>query len=117
MKGKKFLCVLTVCFAFTLCSCDNEVIQEPQNQEQSQSLEVEKSEQDKLSENEEAVISNSDDSDKKTFTYIGNANTLKFHRLNCRNVSQMSDKNNLYFNETREEIISKGYKPCKHCKP
>ena len=93
MKGKKFLCVLTVCFAFALCSCDNEVIQEPQNQEQSQSLEVEKSEQDKLSENEEAVISNSDDSDKKTFTYIGNANTLKFHRLNCRNVSQMSDKN------------------------
>ena len=65
MKGKKFLCVLTVCFEFTLCSCDNEVIQEPQNQEQSQSLEVEKSEQDKLSENEEAVISNSDDSDKK----------------------------------------------------
>ncbi len=117
MKGKKFLCVLTVCFAFTLCSCDNEVIQEPQNQGQSQSLEVEKSEQDKLSENEEAVISNSDDSDKKTFTYIGNANTLKFHRLNCRNVSQMSDKNKVYFNETREEIISKGYKPCKHCKP
>ena len=49
-------------------------------------------------------------------SYIGNANTKKFHELDCSSVNDMKAKNRreLY---TRDEAISKGYEPCKRCDP
>lgn len=57
------------------------------------------------------------ESNNVEITYIGNANTMKFHRPSCASVDQMKPKNKVEFTCTREEIISQGYVPCKNCKP
>ncbi|MGN0234410.1 MAG: MBL fold metallo-hydrolase, partial [Bacteroidaceae bacterium] len=49
--------------------------------------------------------------------YIANKNTGKFHYPYCSSVKQMKESNKLYFNGTRDELISKGYVPCKKCNP
>lgn len=49
--------------------------------------------------------------------YVANKNTRKFHYPDCSSVKQMKESNKLYFNGTRDELISKGYVPCKKCNP
>ncbi|MGN0363191.1 MAG: DNA/RNA non-specific endonuclease [Bilifractor sp.] len=51
-----------------------------------------------------------------TASYIGNANTHKFHRPDCSSVGRMSEKNKVSFG-SREEAINAGYEPCKICNP
>lgn len=48
--------------------------------------------------------------------YIGNSNTGKFHYAGCHSVSQMADHNKVYEN-SRDNLISWGYVPCKNCNP
>ena len=48
--------------------------------------------------------------------YIGNSNTMKFHRLDCRYVDQIKDVHVIYL-KTRDNAISGGYVPCKVCNP
>lgn len=50
-------------------------------------------------------------------SYIANKNTKKFHYPSCGSVSKMKESNKLYFNGTRNELISKGYDPCGNCHP
>ena len=50
-------------------------------------------------------------------SYVLNTNTHKFHRPSCSSVDDMKDKNKLLSNESREEIIQQGYKPCARCSP
>lgn len=57
-----------------------------------------------------------DTTDGKT-TYVGNKNTKKFHYPGCKSVKQMKESNRVFFTETRDEIIAKGYKPCGNCNP
>ena len=52
-----------------------------------------------------------------TTNYIANKNTHKFHYPSCNSVSEMKEKNKWYFNGSRDELIGKGYVPCKRCKP
>ena len=49
--------------------------------------------------------------------YIVNKNTKVFHIPSCRSVKQMKDSNKMSFNGTRNEAISKGYRPCQNCNP
>lgn len=49
--------------------------------------------------------------------YVANKNTGKFHYPYCSSVKQMKESNKLYFNGTRDELIRKGYDPCKKCNP
>ena len=49
--------------------------------------------------------------------YIANKNTKKFHYPSCGSVSKMKESNKLYYNGTRDELISKGYDPCGNCHP
>ena len=49
--------------------------------------------------------------------YVINKNTDKFHNPNCPSVQDMKEKNKIYFNGTREELIETGYMPCKRCNP
>lgn len=49
--------------------------------------------------------------------YIANKNTKKFHYPSCDSVSEMKESNKLYFEGTRDELISQGYSPCKRCNP
>ena len=70
---------------------------------------------------EEAVSASASGNEDLTFpegtTYILNTNTLKFHRLSCESVSEMSDRNREATDKTREQLIEEGYKPCNNCRP
>ena len=51
------------------------------------------------------------------YDYVLNTNTKKFHKPTCNSVNQMKEKNKQEFHGTRDEVISKGYEPCKNCNP
>lgn len=53
----------------------------------------------------------------RTYTYILNTKTKKFHYPGCRDVDKIKSENKKTFNGTREEVIKKGYSPCGHCHP
>ncbi len=50
-------------------------------------------------------------------TYVLNTNTKKFHRPSCSSVKQMKEKNRQDTTMSYDEVISRGYKPCKNCNP
>ncbi len=52
-----------------------------------------------------------------TADYVLNTNTKKFHYPSCASVKKMKSKNRKDYTGTREEIINKGYDPCKNCNP
>lgn len=71
-------------------------------------------------EDSSVTVSHSDYSTEiadKTYTYIVNENTKKFHDTACRYIEIMNPNNKRTYNCTRDELISKGYSPCKHCCP
>lgn len=49
--------------------------------------------------------------------YILNTNTKKFHLEDCESADQIKEKNLGEFEGKREELIKKGYDPCKNCNP
>ena len=49
--------------------------------------------------------------------YILNTNTKKFHYPYCDSVNDMKEKNKEVFSGTREDVIARGYAPCKRCNP
>lgn len=55
--------------------------------------------------------------DAQKRTYILNTRSMKFHILSCSGVEQMSEANKQEYTGSREELISKGYEPCKLCNP
>lgn len=50
-------------------------------------------------------------------TYIINENTDKFHKPGCSSVSDIKAHNKKEFNGSKEELLEKGYTPCKRCQP
>ena len=48
--------------------------------------------------------------------YVGNASSKKFHYADCSSAQKIKSSNRVSFN-SRDEAISKGYVPCKKCKP
>lgn len=50
-------------------------------------------------------------------TYIVNINTGKFHYPDCPSVEQMNDNNKWEYSGDRDDLVSRGYKPCKKCEP
>ena len=49
--------------------------------------------------------------------YILNTNTKKFHYPDCPSVDDMKEKNKKEFSGSRDELIARGYEPCKRCNP
>lgn len=49
-------------------------------------------------------------------SYVGNANSKKFHYADCRAAGKIKPANRVTIN-SREEAIAAGYVPCKICKP
>lgn len=49
--------------------------------------------------------------------YVGNKNSYKFHYDWCGSVKKMKESNKYYYTGTRDEMIAKGYEPCKNCNP
>ena len=50
-------------------------------------------------------------------TYILNTSSKKIHLENCSTISKMSESNKEETSETKEELVNKGYEPCKVCNP
>ncbi len=51
------------------------------------------------------------------YKYVANKNTKKFHYPSCESVDDISEKNKLYTNDSRDKLIENGYSPCKRCNP
>lgn len=66
-----------------------------------------------VSETPQAVKQNTNNSNY----YILNKNTKVFHIPTCKSVKKMKNSNKIEFHGSREEAISKGYRPCKNCNP
>lgn len=49
--------------------------------------------------------------------YVLNKNSKKFHFPNCPSVNDIKPSNRWDFSGTREEVVAKGYVPCKRCYP
>ena len=64
-----------------------------------------------------AVSESTEIKDGEEHTYILNTSSKKFHEPGCESLNQMTDKNKQEFVGSRDEIISKGYSPCKSCNP
>lgn len=54
--------------------------------------------------------------DSSSGSYIGNINSMKFHKSTCKEVNRMSEKNKVFFN-SRDDAINGGYVGCKVCNP
>lgn len=50
-------------------------------------------------------------------TYILNTNSKKFHKPDCKNAADISEKNRKEFFGERQQLINEGYSPCKSCNP
>ncbi|MGI6054994.1 MAG: DNA/RNA non-specific endonuclease [Clostridium sp.] len=50
-------------------------------------------------------------------TYILNISSKKFHRSGCSSVQEMKEQNREEYAGSREELIRRGYAPCKSCNP
>lgn len=48
--------------------------------------------------------------------YIGNTFRNKFHRVTCKYVKKMDEKNKFY-SVTKDKLLNKGMKACKYCRP
>ena len=49
--------------------------------------------------------------------YVLNTSSKKFHYPDCGSAKQIADKNRAESNQTRDELIAQGYKPCGNCDP
>ena len=50
-------------------------------------------------------------------TYILNTSTKKFHRPSCSSVGQMKESTKEDFTGSKDDMIARGYDPCKRCNP
>ena len=55
--------------------------------------------------------------DTQSPDYILNTNTGKFHYPDCASVNQMAEHNKKAYTGSRDDLIIKGYEPCKRCNP
>lgn len=51
------------------------------------------------------------------YTYTVNKNSMKFHMSWCSAAASISDENRSYETGTYQDLISRGYSPCKSCSP
>lgn len=49
--------------------------------------------------------------------YVVNINSGKFHESSCSSAASIASYNRWDYHGTREELIDKGYVPCKRCNP
>lgn len=53
----------------------------------------------------------------QTVIYILNTNTKKFHKPSCRSAKQIKPGNRQETGDAREDLLARGYSPCKNCRP
>ena len=60
-------------------------------------------------------VSRGVDDEKEEPDFIVNTKSFKIHRPYCSSVSDMAEHNKWYYYGTLEELLDKGYEPCKRC--
>lgn len=50
-------------------------------------------------------------------TYVLNTNTHKFHYPDCPSAKKIKQKNRKEYTGSRDDVIARGYAPCKNCNP
>lgn len=55
--------------------------------------------------------------ESEKYTYVLNTSTKKFHDPWCSSADDIKPKNRKELTTTREDMISRGYQPCKRCYP
>ncbi len=66
---------------------------------------------------ENQVNTSDNNTTKQSSMYILNNNTKKFHLPNCESVNDIKEKNKEEYIGTRDELITRGYDPCKRSNP
>lgn len=56
------------------------------------------------------------EAEEEEYTYLLNTNTKKFHETYCSR-GPTKESNMAYYTGSRDEVIAKGYEPCKVCNP
>ena len=64
----------------------------------------------------QAITNTENNANQSGTAYVGNSNTMKFHRPSCSSVPTISPDHLVYFNN-RNDAINAGYEPCKRCNP
>lgn len=64
-----------------------------------------------------STVSNAETPIFEDFIYILNTGSGKFHLPTCGGVETMSPKNKSFTNETRQQLLARGYTPCGSCNP
>lgn len=59
----------------------------------------------------------SSDNNGITTTYVLNTSSHKFHKPDCSTVKKMKETNKKIVTESRTQLLSEGYTPCKICNP
>lgn len=65
----------------------------------------------------ESSVEKSQSENVKVSNFVLNTNSKKFHKEDCSGVKAISSKNKETFKGSAKDLISKGYEPCKICKP
>ncbi len=58
-----------------------------------------------------------EDTELLEVTYVLNTNTMRFHLPDCPSVDEMKPQNRRETDESRQELIDRGYTPCGQCDP
>lgn len=65
----------------------------------------------------EAEITTDAPTDDVTCDYVLNTSSKKFHDPACSSVGKIKAENQEYFSGERQELLTRGYEPCKVCNP
>lgn len=66
---------------------------------------------------DEGAVLDRNGRDVSTAAYVLNTRSMRFHRPDCDSVRDMKQANRLAIDDSREEIVSQGYRPCGRCNP
>ncbi len=97
---------------------DQQEDQSENNQQEDQSGEKQQTDQSRENKDPSGQsLTREPDAVPENVTYVGNANSRKFHLPDCSSVTDMAEHNKVYFTGTREEVLEAGFDPCKRCNP
>ena len=71
----------------------------------------------KVTVKERQQTSNNNNNSITSGKYILNTNSMKFHLETCSSAKRISSVNKSVYNGSRDDLINKGYEPCKICNP
>lgn len=63
----------------------------------------------------DASVAPTPSDDNKTYNFVLNTDSKKYHKESCSQVNKIKEENKAYFTGTEEDLINDGYSSCKMC--